>query len=54
MKRISSAYADVKSLSLSLIDDAFSSETQSVSTVNIQETTVADTARRGRRFFFWS
>ena len=53
MKRISSTYADVKSLSLSLMDDAFSSETQSVATETIPETTVADTAKRGRRFFFF-
>ena len=57
MKRISSAYADVKSLSLSLIDEAFSSEnviSQSVATETIQETSVSDTASRGKRFFFWS
>ena len=57
MKRISSAYADVKSLSLSLIDEAFSSEnviSQSAATETIQETSVSDTASRGRRFFFWS
>jgi len=54
MKRISTAYADVKSLSLSLIDEAFSSATQQIATETIQETSVADTARRGRRFFFWS
>ena len=53
MKRISSTYADVKSLSLSLMDGAFSSETQSVATETIPETTVADTAKRGRRFFFF-
>ena len=53
MKRISSTYADVKSLSLSLMDDAFSSETQSVATETIPETAVADTARRGKRFFFF-
>ena len=54
MKRIATTYADVKTLSLSLIDEAFSSETQPVATETIQETSVADTARRGRRFFFWS
>ncbi len=54
MKRISTAYADVKSLSLSLIDEAFSSATQQIATETIQETSVDDTARRGRRFFFWS
>ena len=53
MKRISSTYADVKSLSLSLMDDAFSSKTQSVATETIPETAVADTARRGKRFFFF-
>ncbi len=53
MKRISSTYADVKSLSLSLMDDAFSSETQPIATETIPETTVADTARRGKRFFFF-
>jgi hypothetical protein len=54
MKRISGAYADVKSLSQSLIDEAFSSDTQPVTTETIPETSVADTARRGKRFFFWS
>ena len=54
MKRIAAAYADVKSLSLSLIDEAFSSETRYTTTETIQETSVTDTARRGRRFFFWS
>ena len=53
MKRIASAYADVKSLSESLIDEAFSSEAQSVNTESIPETTVADTAKRGKRFFFF-
>ena len=53
MKRISSTYADVKSLSLSLMDEAFSSDTQSVAAETIPETTVTDTARRGKRFFFF-
>ena len=53
MKRISSTYADVKSLSLSLMDDAFSSETQYAAKETIPETTVVDTARRGKRFFFF-
>ena len=53
MKRISSTYTDVKTLSLSLMDEAFSSETQSVATETIPETTVVDTAKRGRRFFFF-
>ena len=54
MKRISTAYADVKSLSLSLIDDAFSSEATHIATETITETSVTDTAKRGKRFFFWS
>ena len=54
VKRISTAYADVKSLSLSLMDNAFSSDTQPMTGENIPETSVTETARRGRRFFFWS
>ena len=54
MKRIASAYTDAKSLSLSLIDVSFSSDAGQITTENIPETSVADTARRGRRFFFWS
>ena len=53
MKRIASTYADVKTLSLSLMDDAFSSDIHTVATENIPETTITDTARRGRRFFFF-
>ena len=54
VKRISTAYTDVKSLSLSLMDNAFSSDTQPMTGENIPETSVTETARRGRRFFFWS
>ena len=53
MKRMATTYTDVKTLSLSLIDEAFSSETQSVATETIPETTVTDTAKRGKRFFFF-
>jgi len=53
MKRIASTYADVKTLSLSLMDEAFSSDVHTVATENIPETTITDTARRGRRFFFF-
>ena len=53
MKRIASTYADVKTLSLSLMDEAFSSDIHTVATENIPETTITDTARRGRRFFFF-
>ncbi len=54
VKRISTAYTDVKSLSLSLMDNAFSSDTQPMTGENIPETSVTETARRGRWFFFWS
>ena len=53
MKRIASAYTDAKSLSMNLIDVSFSSDAEHIDTENIPETSVADTARRGRRFFFW-
>ena len=54
MKRIASAYTDAKILSLSLIYVSFSSDAEQITTENIPETSVTDTARRGRRFFFWS
>ena len=53
MKRIATTYADVKTLSLSLMDEAFSSDDYIVTTENIPETAITDTARRGRRFFFF-
>jgi hypothetical protein len=53
MKRIATTYTDVKTLSLSLIDEAFSSDNYTVPTPNISETTITDTARRGKRFFFF-
>ena len=53
MKRIASTYTDVKTLSLSLIDEAFSSADYTVTAETIPETTVVDTAKRGRRFFFF-
>ena len=53
MKRIATSYTDVKTLSLSLMDEAFSSDDYTVTTENIPETAIADTARRGRRFFFF-
>ena len=53
MKRISSTYADVKTLSLSLMDEAFSSDNYTVTAENIPETTITDTAKRGKRFFFF-
>ena len=53
MKQIASTYTDVKSLALSLLDNAFSSDTQPVATETIPDASVTDTARHGRRFFFW-
>ena len=53
MKRIATTYTDVKTLSLSLMDEAFSSDDYTVTTENIPETAITDTARRGRRFFFF-
>ena len=51
--QIASTYTDVKTLSLSLIDEAFSSADYTVTAETIPETTIADTARRGKRFFFF-
>jgi hypothetical protein len=53
MKRIATTYTDVKTLSLSLIDEAFSSDDYTVAATNIPETTITDTAIRGKRFFFF-
>ena len=53
MKRIATTYTDVKTLSLSLIDEAFSSDDYNVTAPSISETTITDTARRGKRFFFF-
>jgi hypothetical protein len=36
------------------MDNAFSSDTQPMTGENIPETSVTETARRGRWFFFWS
>ena len=53
MKRIATTYTDVKTLSLSLIDEAFSSDDYNVTAPSISEATITDTARRGKRFFFF-
>ena len=51
MKRIATTYTDVKTLSLSLIDEAFSSDNYTVPTPNISETTITDTAQTWKTVF---